>query len=127
MRKVVDANWLRREIDARMGYAPSDTRNFLTSVERCSDRDKDEPNWRYSFNPGEVPAGFEKRRPYMTAATFLSRRIASYREGERCSRHRTSYPYLRFRRRPWPMPPAELSSPGLRDPHGSRYQPARPG
>jgi hypothetical protein len=60
MRSVVSKDWLRREIDAHMS-AGWDMTKFWTSVELRKRREEGGPNWRYSFNPGEVPAGFEKR------------------------------------------------------------------
>ena len=60
MREVVTKDWLRREIDAKMAGG-WDTTKFWTSVELRRNREEGGPNWRYSFNPGAVPSGFEKK------------------------------------------------------------------
>ncbi|MGA7711208.1 MAG: hypothetical protein WCA81_04850 [Rhizomicrobium sp.] len=60
MRKVVSEAWLRDEIAAHMSHPGWDPKTFWARPLRCKPKD-DGPNWRYSFNPGAVPAGFEKR------------------------------------------------------------------
>jgi len=60
MRKIVSEAWLIKEISAHMSEPEWDRSSFWTSVERRKSAG-DGPNWRYSFNPGSVPAGFEKR------------------------------------------------------------------
>ncbi len=62
MKKIVSREWLAKEIDSRMGYRNREGRGFWTSVEvRKKVTQSGQANWRYSFNPGAVPAGFEKR------------------------------------------------------------------
>ena len=58
MRKIVTKEWLAKEIDREMGHPRWEGRNFWTSVEIRKRREDGDPNWRYSFNAGEVPAGF---------------------------------------------------------------------
>jgi hypothetical protein len=60
MREKVSTEWLRKEIDARLGYPLWEGRNFWTSVERRKKRDDGEVNWRYSYNAGETPPGFDR-------------------------------------------------------------------
>jgi len=61
MKKIVSCEWLAKEIDKQMGCPDREERGFWTSVEVRKARKGNEPNWRYSFNSGAVPAGFEKR------------------------------------------------------------------
>ena len=54
MRKVVSEAWLRDEISAHMGgYVPAAGARPV----RCK-RVGAGPNWRFSFNPAAVPAGY---------------------------------------------------------------------
>lgn len=60
MRKVVSADFLLREIRAKIAQEvafPSSAR-FWTSVDRRKHREGNGPNWRFRFNEGEVPAGY---------------------------------------------------------------------
>ncbi|CAN5490916.1 hypothetical protein BH10PSE6_BH10PSE6_28510 [soil metagenome] len=61
MKKIVSCEWLAKEIDSRIGYRDRERRGFWTSVEVRKVMESGGPNWRYSFNPGAVPTGFEKR------------------------------------------------------------------
>jgi hypothetical protein len=62
MREIVTKEWLRAEINRKM-VGGWDMTKFWTSVEprRRPKPQEGELNWRYSFNPGAVPAGFEKK------------------------------------------------------------------
>jgi hypothetical protein len=60
MRKVVSEAFLRDEISARMSEPSFGSRTFWARPTRCK-RQGDGPNWKYSFNAGEVPAGFIQR------------------------------------------------------------------
>jgi hypothetical protein len=60
MAEVVSAEWLAKKIDSELGFPFREGRGFWTSVERRRKPSSGESNWRYSFNPGAVPPGFEK-------------------------------------------------------------------
>ena len=57
MRRVVSEAWLRDEISAHMAGHVLGSGTFWARPIRCQ-RVDDGPNWRHSFNPGAVPAGY---------------------------------------------------------------------
>jgi hypothetical protein len=58
MRAIVPEAFLRDAISARMAAEPSIGEGiFWARPVRCK-RKGDGPNWRHSFNPGAVPAGY---------------------------------------------------------------------
>jgi hypothetical protein len=76
MRKVISEAQLRDEISARMNANPTfGTGTFWARPERCK-RVGDGPNWRYSFNPAAVPAGYvetwERVRPFLESQYDLA-------------------------------------------------------
>jgi hypothetical protein len=57
MRKTVSEAFLRDEISAHMAGHVMSSGTFWSRPIRCK-RTGDGPNWRLSFNPGAVPAGY---------------------------------------------------------------------
>ena len=57
MRKVVSEAWLRDEISAHMAGHVLASGMFWARPVRSESIDGG-PNWRHSFNPGAVPAGY---------------------------------------------------------------------
>jgi hypothetical protein len=75
MREVVSEAFLRSEISARMSQFSFGGGTFWSAPVRCK-RQGDGPNWRHSFNPGAVPAGYtagwERIRPELEARYDLA-------------------------------------------------------
>lgn len=57
MRKIVSEAWLRDEISAHMAGQVVGSGTFFARPVRTK-RVGAGPNWRHSFNEGEVPAGY---------------------------------------------------------------------
>ena len=60
MREIISEARLRDEISARMRANPTfGEEGFWARPVRCK-RVGDGPNWKYSFNPAAVPAGYSE-------------------------------------------------------------------